>query len=245
MSAVYLIRLDDARPRMDRDRWDAVERVLDMRGARPLVAVIPSCADSSLDSGKSEDTGFWTKAKRWQDKGWGIALHGHTHELRPSSGGLVPLNSYSEFVGLPEATQREKIGTGCSTLTEKGLSATWWVAPAHGFDDATLTALLQETPIRRISDGLFLRPYLHKGFAWFPQQLWKPRGMPMGFWTICLHPDEMTAQAIDRLDAFLSWAGSAVASPEAAAALSVRPRGIFDVCVSALLLSAKKIKRRI
>ncbi|MFA6506547.1 MAG: DUF2334 domain-containing protein [Treponemataceae bacterium] len=245
MNARYLIRLDDARPRMNKNRWDAVERVLDARGTKPLVAVIPACADAELDAGKAEDGDFWNRAIAWQDKGWGIALHGHEHALRPSAGGLVPLNGYSEFVGLPEEVQRKKINLGYRILTEKSLIAAWWVAPAHGFDEATLTALAKETPIRLISDGLSTRPYSCLGFTWFPQQLWKPRKMRSGFWTICLHPDEMSDEAISRLDAFLLSEGNAVLSPAEASALPIRPRGLYDVCASAILLIAKKIKRRL
>jgi hypothetical protein len=230
---------------MDKNRWDAVERVLDAWNIRPLVAVIPASADAELDAGKVEDTGFWNRAIAWQDKGWGIALHGYEHALRSSAGGLVPLNLYSEFVGLSEETQRKKISAGYRILCEKGLNAAWWVAPAHGFDAATLAALMKETPIRLVSDGLSTRPFSYRGFSWFPQQLWKPRKMRSGFWTICLHPDEMSDEEITRLDVFLLSEGKSVLAPAEALDLPINPRGFYDICSSAILLAAKRLKRRL
>lgn len=237
----FLIRLDDAHPRMDARKWAEVEALLDARGARPLVGVIPACEDPSI-SGRSADPRFWDRARAWQEKGWGIGLHGYAHRLRPSAGGLVPLNRYSEFVGLPESEQRDLIRRGYAVLRGHDLDPLWWIAPAHGLDVLTLRALKEETPIRSISDGLSTRPYSYLGFSWFPQQLWKPRAVDAGFWTICVHPDEATETELVRLDSFLAERGSAALAPAAAAAEPVLPRTAYDAAFAAAFLAAKKLK---
>lgn len=38
--------------------------------------------------------------RRWQDKGWHIALHGYDHVYISENSGLEPFNNKSEFAGL-------------------------------------------------------------------------------------------------------------------------------------------------
>ncbi len=42
------------------------------------------------------------------------------------------------------------------------------------------------------------------GFYWIPQQLWWFRKMPFGTYTICLHPNTLTARAFQQLEQDLS-----------------------------------------
>ena len=41
MVANYIVRMDDACPTMNSERWDRVERILDNHDIHPVVAVIP------------------------------------------------------------------------------------------------------------------------------------------------------------------------------------------------------------
>jgi len=207
-----LIRLDDACSWHDRARWQRVEDLLDRHGVRPLVAVIPDCQDPDLQV-FAEDADFWSRARAWQQKGWELALHGCTHRFETRNAGLVPLNRYSEFAGVSEQVQRAKILSGMAILQKNGLQVYAWVAPAHSFDRTTLKILYEETAIRLVSDGLSQRAFRRFGFVWVPQQLWRPRSLKRGLWTLCLHPNEMTDHDFVALDEFLA-SRSAVTSAE-------------------------------
>ncbi len=39
----YFIRLDDVCPKMNIERWDTMERLLDQYKVKPLVGIIPDC----------------------------------------------------------------------------------------------------------------------------------------------------------------------------------------------------------
>jgi hypothetical protein len=150
-----------------------------------------------------------------------IALHGYSHVLRPSAGGLVPVKRYSEFVGLPIDEQRRRVAAGVRLLETNGLSPEAWVAPAHGFDLATLQALRLESDIRIISDGFMRRAVRREAFVWLPQQLWRPRNMTKGLWTICLHPNEVDEGTLRSVEAFLSSGTGLFPDPREAAKCAV------------------------
>lgn len=239
--AQYLIRLDDACPWMDRSRWSAVEAVLDRHGVRPLVGVVPQCADPELRVDE-EDPQFWERARGWQAKGWTMGLHGWDHVFVGRARGLVPLNDYTEFAGRPEAEQRDKIRRGWQALRAQGLNPEVWIAPAHTFDRMTLRCLLEETSIRVVSDGLASSPFLRYGFTWLPQQLWRPRRAPAGLWTLCLHPNEMDDEALDGLERFLA-AGTRVTSVGEVGTVT-RGWGLGDALFEATFRTLRAIKKK-
>lgn len=64
----YIIRLDDATPRMNPQGWQAVEDILDKYGVKPIVGIIPDNRDPLFIW--KEDPDFWTETvQRWQNKG--------------------------------------------------------------------------------------------------------------------------------------------------------------------------------
>ena len=81
MVANYIVRMDDACPTMNSERWDRVERILDNHDIHPVVAVIPDNRDPQLNV-KNPDPAFCEKVRNWQTKGWTIAMHGETHLMR-------------------------------------------------------------------------------------------------------------------------------------------------------------------
>jgi peptidoglycan/xylan/chitin deacetylase (PgdA/CDA1 family) len=188
---------------MSRERWGAVEALLDRYGIKPIVAVIPNNRDRKMLIDPI-DGGFWDKVRGWRDKGWQIALHGCTHEYVTKEGGLVPINRQSEFAGVPLDIQRKKLREGCRVFEAEGVPVSLWVAPSHSFDANTLAALRDETPIRIVSDGLTVWPFTRLGFTWIPQQLWGPIKQDRGVWTICLHPNTITSEMLGRLEGHLS-----------------------------------------
>ncbi len=119
MRKFYLLRLDDACPQMDKAKWQRVEDILDKYTIKPLVGIIPNNEDpqTCIDS---FDVGFTEKARRWQEKGWGIALHGYNHVCGSTDAGINPLWNRSEFAGLPLEEQKIKIREGYNTLISWG-----------------------------------------------------------------------------------------------------------------------------
>jgi predicted deacetylase len=191
---------------MDADRWQQLEQLFDDLEIKPIVAVVPDNRDRDLVR-SPDDPGFWLKVRRWQDKGWSIAMHGYQHLLMPTDARLVlPFYRHSEFAGLSLKEQSGKLRTALSIFTANGVRPGIWVAPAHCFDRTTLRALAAATPIRTISDGIARKPYLEDGFMWLPQQLWKLTPKIGGVWTVCLHPNSMSGLDVDSLRSELSGA---------------------------------------
>lgn len=195
----YLIRLDDACPTMDWARWGRALALLDAYHIRPIVGVIPDNKDDTLriDPPRAD---FWEVVSSWHAKGWTIGLHGFQHRYVTQEGGLVPINRKSEFAGLALQIQQEKIRKGWQIFQSRGLKPTVWIAPGHSFDKNTLIALKRETDIEVISDGIAFDCFMSDGFYWIPQQLWRFRKMPFGTYTICLHPNTLTARAFQQLE---------------------------------------------
>jgi predicted deacetylase len=241
--ARYLVRLDDAHPWRNRERWDRIEALLDRFSIKPIVAVVPECRDPDLRVG-DEDLGFWDRVRSWRAKGWTLALHGHTHELVPCGSSLVPLNRYTEFAGVPEAAQRTKIRAGWARMSAEGVPPTVWVAPAHTFDRTTLRVLAEETSIRTISDGVARRPFLRYGMVWVPQQLWRPRVCPPGVWTLCLHPNDHTPEFEAKLEAFFESQAGRVMSLESLGSPR-RPWSLADGLFSLSFFFARNLKRMV
>ena len=208
---------------------------------RPIVAIVPANEDPSLVRCQT-DPGFWQRARAWENDGWMIAMHGYSHSLRPSLGGMVPVNRRSEFVGLPWDEQRRRIHEGGRLLAAQGITPQAWVAPAHGFDRVTLEALKEESPIRVISDSFARRSVGREGFVWIPQQLWHPRHMRNGLWTICLHPNDMDNSGISMLDAFITAHRESFSDPKSVISHAV-PFGLEDAVFEVAFLALLRIRK--
>ena len=200
MSARYLIRLDDACPTMAHHNWTRLEEIFDSLKIKPIVAIVPDNQDPALQV-EVEDPAYWERVRRWQLKGWTIALHGYQHVFHEvdSSKLVLPFYDRSEFAGLSLMDQAHKVRAGWDICKSRGVTPTAWIAPAHCFDSTTLQALIEETPIRVISDGIAMSPYCSHGFLWLPQQLWSFTTRHFGLWTVCLHPNSMKQSEIDDL----------------------------------------------
>ena len=195
--AKYLIRMDDACPTMNFERWDYLENLFDNFNIKPLVAVVPDNLDKSLVCNE-ENPLFWNKVISWQNKGWTIGLHGYQHDMHPTNAKqILPIYKRSEFSGLPYQEQAKKIKKGYKILKDRGVNPTVWIAPAHCFDKKTLRAIFNETSIRIVSDGIAFDQYFEENFFWIPQQLWDFKFQKKGLWTICMHPNGMTDESLE------------------------------------------------
>jgi len=199
----YIIRLDDACPTMDWKRWDSIFNILDKYKIKPIVAVVPNNKDKKLIANKARGN-FWEIVKRWEDKGYYIAMHGYNHKYISKKSGLIPMNNQSEFAGVDQKLQRNKIKKAWSIFISNKIKPKIWIAPSHTFDKNTLKILKEETEIEVVSDGIAYYPYNRFGFVWIPQQLWWFSLKKYGIWTICLHPNNMSMKKIYELDNILN-----------------------------------------
>ena len=201
----YIIRLDDACETMDRDKWARIESILDRKNIKPIVAVIPNNQDDNLKINK-EDKYFWNSVRNWQQKGWEIALHGYSHEYHKikKSKQIIPLHNRSEFASLSIKSQEKKISEGIKIFNQKKIDPQIWVAPSHSFDNKTIIAIKNKSKIKLISDGLNLYPFSDSGMIYIPQQLWSLKKYPIGIWTVCLHPNNMSMLEINKFEKCLN-----------------------------------------
>ena len=201
----YLIRLDDACPTMDANKWQRIENILDAYDVRPLVGIIPANEDPKQQIAAA-DTEFWAKVKTWEQKGWAIALHGYNHCFISDAGmkGLNPLWERSEFAGVTLVEQKEKIRNGIAVFKKNGIEPRYFFAPAHTYDENTLQALLEESNIRIISDTIATQPYCKGDFVFIPQLGGRCQEMKLpGVWTFCLHPSAMKEEDFLSTERFL------------------------------------------
>lgn len=236
------MRLDDASEHMDVEKWSRMEQILDRFEIKPLVGVIPDCKDPSLLL-YPNNASFWDNARKWQAKGWIMALHGHTHLYVNNEGGMNPINERSEFAGLDYEDQREKLNTAYRLMVSKGLTPSVFFAPSHTFDKNTLLALKDATPIRIVSDTIANGPYLIcPDITAVPQQSGRVRQLPFSLVTFCYHPNSMVEKDFQELESFLANNDSKFVpfpTEQATEALS-----LFDRLIRALYFSLRKVKNR-
>ena len=193
----YLIRLDDASHYSDLSKWKLFEQLFEKYEVKPIIAAIPYNKDTSIQY-SSYNKLYWKWLQSMDIRGWSIALHGYQHLYHKidRTKNLFPFYNRSEFSGLTLEEQKEKIKKGITIFKKNNIFPKVWVAPGHCFDLNTIEAIIQETDIKIISDGIAFNPYFKFNLHFVPQQLWDFKKRRFGLWTICLHPDTMSLNEI-------------------------------------------------
>ena len=106
---------------------------------------------------------------------------------------MFPLNSISEFAGVPYEKQKEMLAFGKKKLQEEGIDTDLFMAPAHSYDKNTLRAL-RELGITRVTDGFGKAPYTYKGLIFYPISFLLRRSLKQkdGVTTLVLHANTLT-----------------------------------------------------
>jgi len=239
----YFVRLDDACPTMNWKKWERVFSILDTYNVKPIVAVVPNNEDEGLKV-DTYNNNFWNEVMQWKMKGYHIAMHGYNHVYISKHKGLVPFNSRSEFAGLPKAVQNEKILKSWEIFISNKIYPKIWVAPAHSFDNITLSVIKDLTDIKIVSDGLSIFPFEKNGFLWLPQQLWEPKKKHRGLWTICLHPNTMSDMDFSELERFIknNTKSFEFKMEDIVSRYEKRKKSIFDIVYSKWFLLVRNIK---
>jgi Uncharacterized protein conserved in bacteria (DUF2334) len=243
MVAHFVLRLDDACHAMARAPWARIEAACDRLAIRPIVGVIPDCRDQGLRF-DAPDSQFWNHVRRWQEKGWAIAMHGLHHACHddpPGCRALVPFHRRGEFVGLPLDRQMTLIAEAWRIFEAEQVKPTVFMAPAHSFDLTTLEALGRGTDIRWITDGIAARPFSRHDFGWLPVQMARFRDyIPFGYWTVCIHPNTMSSRGLERLVNDLRRMRTQIVTMDAIP--TPKPYGIADWASETLYWSARALR---
>lgn len=242
MRCKYLIRLDDACPTMNREKWNQMENILDSFSIKPMVGIIPQNADPKQMIEK-EDAQFWEKAGDWAKKGWTIALHGFDHCYISKEKGINPMWGRSEFAGVSLDVQKNKIREGVAILSRHGLYPKYFFAPSHTFDLNTLVALKDCSEIRVISDTMAFSPYKDGDFVYIPQQFGHCMTMPFGVWTFCYHPNTMAISDFEKLKVFLNANNKYFISFNELDIDNIKGRSFFDKFFNWLYFSYRKLRK--
>ena len=209
-----------------------------------MLAVVPANRDPKLiiDPARLD---FWDRVRAWQADGWSVALHGFEHLYETRCAGLLGINAYSEFAGLPFDAQRDKLDKALAVFTRHGIRADAWVAPAHAFDALTVKALL-ELGIEIISDGFYSRPVKRLGALWIPQQMWQFRSMPFGVWTVCYHLNRFSEDGVRKFELDIKRYASAIVSMDQVMRdYSIKESNFLDATFALTWLAALHFKRRL
>lgn len=214
MGARYVWRMDDVSPGMDWARFWSFVNLFRQYRVVPLLGVVPDNRDPDLSRSR-DDPRLWERLRQLHVEGAvDVAQHGYQHLALSRASGAVTRRT--EFAGLPYPEQLQKIRLGQEKLRENGIRTDIWMAPFHSFDDVTLQALV-DSGFRCVSDGRGLYPFKRRGLVFVPQQLWRPRRMPFGVFTICLHTSDGDDQVYGSVQAFLRSGTRSIRFTEAAA----------------------------
>lgn len=192
----YIIRLDDACPYMNKEKWDRIEQLLDKYNVKPIVGIIPDSKDAEFNHKYIEN--FWEKyGVRWQNKGWIIAQHGLHHNLNK----IIR----TEFKNRPYGEQVEVLKKGQEILLKNKLQANCFFAPAHTFDANTVKACCDLKFFSFISDGYAFYPYEYCGVMFLPSVFDTPHKISnFGVFTFVYHPNNMSDKDFEYLERFLT-----------------------------------------
>jgi hypothetical protein len=199
----FLLRFDDICPTMNWRIWLEVDELLLERNIKPIIAVIPDNKDQAFLMEKEKED-FWSYVKERQKIGWIIGVHGYQHLCVTRNGGILGINSCSEFAGLSKEEQEDKIVRALEIFRANNVKPDLFIAPWHSFDYTTLH-VLRRHGVNVISDGFFLWPHVYHDVLWIPQQLWWfPKKTPsIGVWTILFHHNFWRESELERFKADL------------------------------------------
>lgn len=182
-----LIRLDDIAENMNWELMHKSEVLFDKYNIKPVLGVIPDNKDEELLSQPKKDN-FWDLVRRWQEKGWNISMHGHTHvyDSDTKKNDYFKYGGRSEFCGHPLEVQIDRIEKGLKKFSEEKIKIKSFFAPNHTYDSNTFIAL-KKSGIYQVIDGYGLMPYKENEISFIPQLFYKLYSFPFGIQVTQIH----------------------------------------------------------
>lgn len=191
-----LIRLDDITEDMDMSRFMRIKGILDRYGIKPLIGVVPDNQDNNLHC-EDYNPDFWRLINDLISENWVVSQHGYRHIYSSNESGLLGINPFSEFAGIPYDKQLESLSSGQKLLNSHNIFPEIFMAPGHSFDKNTLKAL-KELGFKAITDGLYKKPYVRDGLLFIPCRLLGDKCAD--FDTLCIHSNTISENSINELE---------------------------------------------
>lgn len=245
MSRKIAVRMDDITPDMNWENFHFFQKLFKEAKITPLLGIVPDNQDPKLSCEAPRDD-FYEVMKELEQEGYCLAMHGFHHLYTTKSGGIFPLNNYSEFAGIPYEKQKEMLLLGKEKLKEHGIDTDIFMAPAHSYDKNTLRAL-RETGFTKITDGFGKQPYLDKGLIFFPISFLLSRSLKQkkGVTTLVLHANTVTEAEKERYAKIFRDYGRNMISYSEYLKMEPAARGIWGRMAEYLLAKCKFILVRL
>lgn len=198
MSGKIAVRMDDITPDMNWENFVFFQKLFKETNIKPLLGIVPDNRDKKLHCEKAHKD-FYEVMKNLEKEGYSLAMHGYHHIYTTQSGGIFPLNNYSEFAKVSYDRQKEMLMLGKEKLKEHGIETDIFMAPAHSYDSNTLKAL-KETGFTKITDGFGKAPYRYKGMTFYPISFQLSRSLKQkeGVTTMVIHANTVTEAEKER-----------------------------------------------
>ena len=199
-----LIRIDDVAENMNWDLMKKSELLFEKYGIKPVLGVIPENKDSELLTYPKKND-FWEQVRTWKNKGWEIAMHGHTHVYDK----ICPKNDYfnygggSEFSGHSLEVQTLKIKNGLKKFNQEKIKIRIFFAPNHTYDKNTFIAL-KSCGIDEVLDGYGLMPYIENEIKFIPQLFYKIYAFPFGIQATQIHLNYWKQKDFESFEKFIT-----------------------------------------
>ena len=184
--------------------WDTflyLKKKLEELSIKSILGVIPQNKDEKLLNYQHRDN-FFEKINSYKEYGDTIAQHGTFHKYTSSSSGILKINKRSEFAGHTFDYQYDLIQKGKKILEKNNCWQPVFMAPAHSFDDITLSCI-SKLGFNSITDGYGFFPFKKNGIDFVPQISARPFDIGFGMATICIHVNSMNKKQINKLVNFL------------------------------------------
>ena len=201
MHTKIIIRFDDICPNMAWDTFLYLKKKLEELSIKSILGVIPQNKDEKLLNYQFRDN-FFEKINSFKEYGDTIAQHGTFHKYTSSSSGILKINKRSEFAGHTFDYQYDLIKKGKKILEKNNCWQPVFMAPAHSFDDITLSCI-SKLGFNSITDGYGFFPFKKNGIDFVPQLSARPFDIGFGMATICIHVNSMNKKQINKLVNFL------------------------------------------
>lgn len=184
--------MDDITPDMNWENFNFFKKIFKETGITPLLGIVPDNRDPKLSCGEERED-FYEVMRELVNEGYSIAMHGCHHIYTTKSGGIFPLNDYSEFAEVSYDKQKEMIMLGKEKLRKHGIYTDIFMAPAHSYDYNTIR-VLKESGFTKITDGFGKSPYTDRGITFYPISFRLSRSLrkKKGATTMVIHANTVT-----------------------------------------------------
>ena len=238
-----LIRFDDIAENMNWHLMAKCEKIFDELNIKPVMGVIPNNKDTDLLVYPKKEN-FWQIVKKWQLKGWEIAMHGYNHiyDNDTNKKDFFEYGGKSEFYGHSLDSQLKKIKKGLDIFKKNNIKIRTFFSPNHTYDFNTFEAL-KLSGINEVIDGYGLKPYLENNIKFIPQLFYKPFFLPFGLQTTQIHLNYWTENEFNKFSELIYKNKKKIISYDDALKLISKKSGdkLLNKIIKQILILKRKI----